>query len=280
MLIDSHAHIHDEKFDDDREDVIGRSFDGGMDAIITIGTNEKTSHDAIAVAREYESVYATVALHPLHLFDAYTDSEEGEIIEEFDYDKYLALAQDEDVVAIGEVGLDYHHFNEMHDIERIKKLQKQVFTEFVRIAGEVKKPLIIHCWDGYDDVLEILRQNPLCPTDISPLERGRGCLGVIHSFIGSWKTAQKFYDLGFKIGLNGIITYSESYNKLIRNSSINDILIETDCPYLTPAPLERTSRNEPLNVKYVAKKIAEVKKITVEEVIEITSKNTKELFDI
>jgi TatD DNase family protein len=270
-MIDSHAHIHDEKFDADRDEAIRRAFDDGIESIITIGTNEQTTKQAIEVANKYEQVYATVALHPLHLFDAYGDKS---MVEEFDYNKYLEFAKDENVVAIGEVGLDYHHFEDDDNVEAIKKLQKEVLGEFVKIAHQVDKPLVIHCWDGYDDLLDLLLSHAL------QHKQEIGQCGVIHSFIGSWKTAQKFIDLGFKIGLNGIITYSESYDKLIRNIDLGDILIETDCPYLTPAPLDRESRNEPANVKYIAQKIAQVRCIDVEHVVETTTKNTKKLFGI
>lgn len=276
-MIDSHAHIHDEKFDEDRDEVIQRSFDNGVEQVITIGTSEKTSYDAIALAQQYKNIYATVGLHPLHLFEASDCEPEEQFVEKFDYDRYLELAKDENVVAIGEVGLDYHHFGEGDDIEQIKDLQKQVLINFIKIAHEVNKPLVIHCWDGYDDLFEILEKNTLT---INPSPTGRGRKGVIHSFIGSWKNAQKFIELGYKIGLNGIVTYGESYDKLIRNINLTDVLIETDCPYLPPRPLPRENRCEPKDVKLVAEKITQVKGIDIEETVEQTTKNTKELFGI
>lgn len=268
MLIDSHAHVHDEKFDNDRKDVIRRFVENGIEKTITVGTNEKTSLEAIALAQGHKNIYATVGLHPLHLFEASNCEPEEQFVENFDYDKYLKLAKNEDVVAIGEVGLDYHHFGEGDDIKKIKKEQRRVFIEFISICNGIKKPIVVHCWDGYDELLEILEQNPV--------EK----LGVIHSYIGSWKNAQKFIDLGYKIGLNGIVTYGESYDKLIRNINLKDLLIETDCPYLPPRPLPRENRCEPKDVKLIAQKIAQVKGVDVEEVVKQTTKNTKELFDI
>ncbi len=266
-MIDSHAHIHDTQFESDRDAVIARFFAKGGEAIVTIGTNEKTSKRAISLAKAYEHIYATIALHPLHLFDAYP-SEDEEVVEEFDKAKYRALASDDNVVAIGEVGLDYHHFSDTHNIAEIKELQKAVFVDFIAIANEVEKPLVIHCWDGYDDLLKILHEYPV--------EKK----GVIHSFIGSWKTAQKFINLGFVIGLNGIVTYGESYDKLMRNIDINDVLIETDCPFLPPRPLPRDRRCEPSDVRYVAQKIADVKDIAIDTVIAATARNTKRIFGI
>ncbi len=274
-MIDSHSHIHDQKFNKDREEVIQRAFDGGLEAIVSVGTNEQTSREAIELAEKYGNIYATVGLHPLHLFVETAGVEDGGV-EKFDYDKYLELAENKEAVAIGEVGLDYHHFDTVNinnnstdiGIEDIKKEQRRVLREFIKICNEVDKPIVIHCWDGYDDLLNILKEK-------SVKKRG-----VIHSFIGSWKTAQKFIELGFKIGLNGIVTYGESYDKLIRNINLKDILIETDAPYLPPKPLSREIRCEPKDAMLVAQKIAEVKNIKVKKATAIVSENSKKLFEI
>lgn len=267
-MIDSHAHVHDEKFDNDREEMINRFFDDDLEAVVTVGTNEKTSQQAIELAQKYENIYATIGLHPLHLFECNNCGEEEQLVEKFEYQKYLEFAKNKNVVAIGEVGLDYHHFSDGDDTEKIKKEQKRVLIEFIKICNEVEKPIVIHCWDGYDELLDILEKNPVDK------------LGVIHSFIGSWKNVGKFIDLGFKIGLNGIVTYGISYDKLIRNINLGDVLIETDAPYLPPRPLPRENRCEPKDVKLVAEKIAQVKDIDVEEVLKITTQNAKELFEI
>jgi len=136
------------------------------------------------------------------------------------------------------------------------------------LANEVRKPVMIHCWDAYDDLLEILQKHPVDKK------------GVIHSFIGSYKTAKKFIELGYKIGLNGIATYGDSYDRLIKEIDLKDILLETDCPYLTPRPLERGIRNEPQNVRYVAQKISEIKEISFEEVEKTTTGNVKKLLNL
>jgi TatD DNase family protein len=267
-IIDSHAHLHDAKFDHDRDAMIQRAIDDGMSHIITVGTNQKTSRAAIALAEQFDTIYATVGMHPLHLFEASDCEPEEQFVEEFNYDAYLTLATHERVVAIGEVGLDYHHFGEDDDIDAIKERQKAVFKEFINICNETKKPIVVHCWDGYPDLLETLEKKPVKKS------------GVIHSYIGSWKNAAKFIDLGYKIGLNGIVTYGESYDKLIRNIDLNDVLIETDCPYLPPRPLPRDQRCEPRDVRLIADKIAEVKGLDVNEVIMQTTMNAKKLFNV
>lgn len=267
-IIDSHAHVHDPKFDDDRDAVIQRALDDEMSHIITIGTNGKTSQQAIDLAEKYDCVYATIGLHPLHLFEASDCDPEEQFVEGFDHAKYLDLAKHEKVVAIGEVGLDYHHFDNGDDIDAIKKKQGEVFKKFIDICNEVDKPIVVHCWDGYDDLLQVLSEHPVNKR------------GVIHSYIGSWKNAQKFIALGYKIGLNGIVTYGESYEKLMHNIDLKDVLIETDCPYLPPRPLPREDRCEPRDARLVVQKIADVKNMSIDDVITRTTENTKQLFSL
>lgn len=267
-MIDSHTHLHDPRFDHDRADVLQRARDAGMTRMITVGTNQQTSQDAVNLAHAEDDVFATVGMHPLHLFVASNCEPEDQFIEEFDHDFYYNLAQDSKVMAIGEVGLDYHHFGSGDDINAIKTKQRDVLKEFIEICNKVQKPIVVHCWDGYEELVDILTQ--------FPVERR----GVIHSYIGSWKNAQKFIDLGYRIGVNGIVTYGESYDKLLRNIDLKDLLIETDCPYLSPRPLPRENRCEPRDVYYVAQKIADVKSMLIEDVLQKTTKNAKELFHI
>lgn len=267
-MIDSHMHLHDVKFDHDRVDVIARAHDAGMVQMITVGTNQESSQRAVDLAHAEKDVFATIGLHPLHLFSASNCDPEEQFIEEFDHDFYYSLAQDDRVVAIGEVGLDYHHFGEGDDIEMIKEKQREVFKECIVMCNDVRKPIVVHCWDGYEELVDILTQ--------FPVEKR----GVIHSYIGSWKNAEKFIALGYKIGVNGIVTYGDSYDKLLRNIDLKDLLIETDCPYLPPRPLPRENRCEPRDVYYVAQKIADVKDLSTEEILQTTTKNAKEVFHI
>ena len=276
MLIDTHAHVNFSAFKDDGEEVLRRSLDNGV-CVINVGSQYSTSVRAVEYAWKFKTgVWAAVGIHPVHLqkrIIKYKDPQElqpSEIKtsgEGFDYDAYLKLARDQKVVAIGEAGLDYHHFERNSNIEILKKKQKKVFLKVISLANETNKPVIIHCWDAYEDLFDIVKTNPINKK------------GVIHSFIGGHKTAKKFIELGYKIGLNGIITYSESYDRLIQKLSLEDILLETDCPYLAPVP-KKGERNEPTFVKYVAEKIAKIKEISLEEVEKITTENAKKLFNL
>lgn len=271
-FFDTHAHVNFNAFKGDGEDVLRRCLMDSMN-VVNVGSQYSTSKRAVEYAHKFEiGIYAAIGIHPVHLKKgSFTHRDPDELTEEeipttgevFNYQKYLELAKDEKVVAIGEIGLDYHHFDETDNVEFLKKLQKETLIEFIKIANEVQKPVMLHCWDGYDNLLEILESHPVSRK------------GIVHSFIGSYKTANKFIELGYKIGLNGIITYGESYDRLIKEVDLNNIVIETDCPYLTPRPLEKGSRNEPLFVKEVAQKIADVKNISIEEVAEVTTENAK-----
>jgi len=276
MLIDTHAHVNFNAYKDDAEEVLKRALAKEV-WVVNVGSQYSTSKRAVEMANKYsEGVYACIGMHPIHLKKGivkHKDAEELEEIEipangeEFDWGKYLELAKKEKVVAIGEIGLDYHHFDEGDNTSELIQKQKETFLEFIKLANVVKKPVMIHCWDAYEDLLEILEKNPV--------EKK----GIIHSFVGSYKTAQKFIDLGYKIGLNGIITYGISYDRLIKEIDLKDIVLETDCPYLTPVP-KKGERNEPILVELVAQKIAEVKNIDIKKVADITTQNAKEVLGI
>lgn len=273
-LFDTHAHLNFRAYDNDIEKVVKRTAKEAY--VINVGAQYSTSIKAVELAQKYDGMWASVGLHPLHLHRQilkYQDDNELSLQEiktgdeNFDYQKYKKLAQNEKVVAIGEVGLDYHHFPEDIEKEPLIKKQKKSFLSAIKLANELKKPLIIHCWDAYSDLYEILSQNHV--------EKR----GVIHSFVGGYKTAKKFIGLGYKIGLNGVITYSESFDRLIKEIELDDIVLETDCPYLAPVP-KKGKRNEPLYVIEVAKKIAKIKNMTIQEVVQKTTKNAKKLFKL
>jgi len=283
-MIDTHSHLDFEQFDDDREEAIQRAFDGGIKKIINVGCNLERSKASIELAEKYENIYATAGMHPSEIFNL--RSSIFKILEEL-----RKMAKHSKVVAIGEIGLDYFHLDsddrDIRDIsdskiEQLKTKQKELFVAQLQLANELHLPVIIHCRDAYEDLLEICKnyrgKTPLNP----PFANGGGMCGVIHCFCGDRWQAKQFLDLGFYISFTGNITYSKKEDaeifEVIRKIPLDRILIETDCPFLAPAPM-RGKRNEPLFVKYIAEKIAEIKKIDIAEVEKITDENAKKLFN-
>jgi TatD DNase family protein len=252
ILIDSHCHVQDKRFDADREAVIHASLDAGIGMII-IGNALATSRQAVELAEKYDAVWASIGLHP-----------NDDLQEVFDMSAYRELAKHPKVVAIGETGLDYYRTPDTAE----QKIQHERFLRHIDLAREFQKPLIIHSRNSYDDTLKVL-------AELSDAERR----GVIHSFTGSHEEASKFIELGFFIGLNGIITFADSYRELVEKLSLDRILCETDAPYLAPVPY-RGQRNEPAYVRVVADHIATIKNIPVEEVMKHSVANTKDLFNL
>ncbi|MCX6720793.1 MAG: TatD family hydrolase [Candidatus Staskawiczbacteria bacterium] len=284
MLIDTHSHISFKAYDKDREEVIKRTRDEGV-VCIDVGTKYETSKNAVELAEKNDNIYAAIGMHPIHiktdLMKLRMDEEEGAFAplgEEYDREKYknLVLADRSEsgknkIVAIGEIGLDYYYKPKTTArLEQFKELQKKVFIEQLDLASELDLPVIVHCRMAFDDLYEILKN--------------RKNRGVIHCFTGTLEEAEKFIALGFYLGINGII-FKLDLDEVIKKTPLDKILIETDCPYLTP-PLARRSpegeggRNEPIFVKYVAERIAELKGITFDEVASATTQNAKNLFKI
>lgn len=249
-LIDSHAHPQFPQYESDRDEVIKRTLDGGV-KMICVGTDLEMSNKAIELAHRQEGIWASVGLHP-----------NDNLEEKFDPDVYKKLIQNDKVVAVGEIGLDFYRTPGPEK----QRIQKERFIQQLEMTRELNLPLIIHCRDAHIQMLEILSEH-------------RGFHGVIHSFTGTWPQAQRYFDLGFVIGLNGIITFARQYDETVINAPLDKILLETDAPYLAPVPY-RGKRNEPLYVVEVAKKIAELRNISAEEVAERTTQNCKKLFNL
>lgn len=271
MLIDTHAHINFNAYKDDADEVVRRSLTGGVQ-MINVGSQYSTSKRAVEMAEKYENgVYAAVGLHPIHLADGIfkTKLDEEEVIiptknEEFDYARYKELAQSKKVVAIGEIGLDYYYRPKTKTkLDEFKNRQEEVLLMQLDLAKELNLPVIFHCRSAHEDLIEILANYSLS--------------GVIHCFTGNWEEAQKYLAMGFYLGFNGII-FKLNLNDVIKKTPLERIVLETDCPYLTPKPIE--GRNEPLYIKYIAEKIAGLKNETFEKISEITTQNTKTLFNI
>lgn len=277
MLIDTHAHLNFNAYKEDALDVIRRSLNSNV-WMVNVGSQYTTSKRAVEIAQKYEKgVYAAVGLHPIHLetqlIKVKIDVEEVEFNtkeEEFDYKKYRELAKSEKVVAIGEIGLDYYWKPKTkRKLEVFKEKQKEAFLKQIELAKELGLPVIFHCRMAHDDLIEII-SNFQFPTSKPK--------GVIHCFTGTWEQAQKYLEIGFCLGFNGLI-FKLDFNEIIEKAPLDKILIETDSPYLTPPPFEG-QRNEPLYVKYVTEKIAKIKNISYEELSEITTENAKNLFKI
>ncbi len=273
MLIDTHAHVNFNAFKNDGEEVIKRALADNV-WLVNVGSQYSTSARAVKIAQQRErGVYAAIGMHPIHLgsekFQTSVDkNEEVEFEtreEEFSREKYEALISHPKTVAVGEIGLDYYH-----NISN-KEQQKKLFLEQINLAAEHQKPIIVHCRDAHNDVLEILEEKQK--------EYGNRLRGVVHSFSGRLAQAERYVKLGFYLGFNGIITFARDYDKVISNVDLGNLLTETDCPYLTPVPF-RGKRNEPLYVKYVVEKLAEIKNLPVEKISEATFENARELFNI
>jgi TatD DNase family protein len=282
ILIDTHAHVNFNAYKDDGDEVIKRTLKENI-WLINVGAQHSTSQRAIQYAEKYkEGVYAAVGLHPIHIWQTVEKPEklreEEREIEEFDEEKYRELLENPKVVAMGEIGLEYDD----KISPEAKDKQKSVLIEQLELAQQVGKPIIFHCRKAYDDLIELLTAFNSGCASCSFACSGAGSpqlKGVIHCFMGRWPQAEKLMKMGFYFGFNGLITYARDFDKVIKNLPLEKILLETDAPYLTPIP-HRDKRNEPLYVKYVAEKIAEIKEIKFKEVAQQTTKNARELFGI
>ncbi|OGG40241.1 hypothetical protein A2116_02285 [Candidatus Jorgensenbacteria bacterium GWA1_49_17] len=275
---DAHTHVQFKAFANDCREVINRAAENGV-GMVLVGTQKDTSQGAVELAREYENVYAAVALHPIHTSASYHDAEElgdspeakgftsrGEV---FDYEYYKKLALDERVVAIGECGLDYFRLGENRE-EQITK-QKQAFAEQIKLAHDVKKPLMIHCRSAFPDLIETLIFNSKFLIPDNP--------GIIHFFTGTVHDAKRLLDLGFCFTFGGVITFVRDYDEAIKTIPPEKILSETDAPLVTPVPY-RGKRNEPAYVVEVVKKLAEIKNIPEEEMRTRILENAERVFSI
>lgn len=272
-LFDVHTHVQFHAFQEDAGLVIQRALDAGV-WMINVGTQIDTSQSAIDFADKYpEGVYATVGLHPIHTGKSFHDKKEfgseGEEFtsrgEEFDFEFYKKLAEHPKVVGIGECGLDYYRLEEI-----TKARQREAFVRQIVLACGVKKPLMIHCRNAFDDLISILRT-----VNFKLLPRP----GVVHFFSGAKEDATKLLDLGFSFSFGGVITFARDYDEVVRYIPLERIVLETDAPYVTPTPY-RGKRNEPLYVAEIAKKLAELKNTSLEEVLTTTVANTHSIFRI
>jgi TatD DNase family protein len=254
MYFDSHTHVNDKAFADDQDAVIKRALDA-QTWMINVGTDLANSRLAVDLSKKYPTgVFVAIGLHPTET-------------ENFDEANYTPLLSSNRVMAVGECGLDYFRLPPDGQ-EGAVKMQKTEFIKQLVFAQKHGLPVIIHCRDAYVDLIEILKS-----------EYAGG--GVAHSFTDTWDTAKKFLDLGFYIALNGILTFDKTgrLSEVVEKTPFDRLLIETDAPYLAPPPY-RGKRNEPSYVRHVAEKIAEIKKMDMEEAGQQTFENACKLFGI
>jgi len=278
MLIDTHAHLNFSAFEDDLDSVLKNTLDLDMGFIMP-GTQFETSKTGVELAQKWNNprVWAAVGLHPIHLEKREADSSEIKLLEEFysenfDRAKYEELAKSKKVVAIGEIGLDYWYRPKTKEAGS-SYAQKQIETlrAQLNMATDLKKPVILHCRVAHKDLLKLLAEHPHTQKMENP--------GVVHSYTGSTKQLKKFLQMGYHIGINGLIFKLELMADAAKEVPLDKMVLETDSPYLAP-PEVGEGRNEPANIKYTAQKIADIKGISFEEVAKQTTQNAKRVFGV
>lgn len=247
-IIDSHVHLNSERFDEDRDEVLKR-IEENLDFVVNIGYDLESSEISVDYANKYSFVYATIGFHPDEI-EGYSDEAEKKLEE---------LAKNKKVLAIGEIGLDYHWMT------RPKEEQWEIFRRQLRLARKLNKPVVIHTREAMEDTINILNEFP----DIT---------GILHCYPGSVETAKRMIDR-FYLGIGGVLTFKNARKLIdvVTDIPIEKLVIETDCPYMAPTPY-RGQRNEPIYTEEVAKKIAELKNISYDEVVRITNENTRKAY--
>ncbi len=254
MLIDSHSHLDSDKYDQDLDQVIQRARENGVQQIVTIGTDIPSSQKATSLSETYSEIYASVGIHP----------HEVKTLDRKAFMKCHDLADTPKVIAIGETGLDYYY--------QYSPPEQQIrwFREHIRLARSLQLPLVIHSRDAKEETLLILEE-----------EKADEVGGVLHCFTGDADMAKRGMEMGFYISFSGIVTFpkAKDIQQVARDISLERILVETDCPYLTPVPF-RGKRNEPAHTRLVATKIAELRGMSLEETALALTENTRKLFKL
>lgn len=267
MLIDSHCHIDGEQFDADRDEVVRRAREAGVELMLNVGTGDPRTDDfrrAVAVAEQYDGVYASVGVHP-HDAKLYDDAAEEHLIE---------LAKSPKVIAWGEIGLDFYYDHSPRDV------QIEVFRRQIRTAKTLGLPIIVHSRDANDETVEILTEQYSGVTDNGELITDNG-KGVMHCFGGTPEMAEKLMATGFYISFAGNVTFknAENLREAARVVPLDRLLIETDCPFLTPIP-HRGKRNEPAYVIHTAQYLAELYGVEMHTLADSTSQNFMKVFNL
>ena len=252
-FIDTHAHLYDERYNDDRAEMIARAAEAGVAQIISMGDTMAASAQVVADAEQYPALYAAVGVHP----------ESACVLTDAERTQLLAWAKHPKVVAIGEIGLDYYWEKD----PQVRAVQRELFVTQLGIARAAGLPVCIHDREAHGDTLAILQAE------------GRDLTGVLHCYSGSLEMARELWKLGYYIGIDGPLTFKNAGKlpAIVREAPQDKLLIETDSPYLAPVP-KRGKRNEPAYVTFVAAKIAELRGESVEEVARYTTENARRLY--
>lgn len=253
MIFDTHAHYDDEQFDADREEVLGSMKNAGVGTILNAGSTIESWDKIIKLTQNYDFIYGALGVHP---------DETGSLNEE-KFRRLAELLNFEKIVAVGEIGLDYYWDKESHD------LQKEWFVRQIELAREKDLPVIIHSREAAADTMEIMRQH------------ARGMRAVIHCYSYSAEMAEEYVKMGYFIGVGGVVTFknSKKLKQVVSEIPLENIVLETDCPYLAPVPY-RGKRNCSLYLNYVAEEIAGIKSVSVEDVIRVTEENARRLYNL
>ena len=259
MIFETHAHYDDPAFDEDRDSLLSGMADAGVGTIVNIGATVQMSLDSIALAKKYPFIYATVGLHPEE-FDELDDEHLGLISDMIDRE---GIYPDGRIVAIGEIGLDYH----WAETEEQRQLQRDYFIRQLGMAGERNLPVMIHSREAAEDTMSIIR------------EYGSGLICDIHCYSGSPEMAEQYVKMGHYIGVGGVVTFKngKKLKETVSRIPIESILLETDCPYMSPEPY-RGARNDSTKIRFVVSQISQLKGISEDEVIRITEENARKFY--
>ncbi len=255
FIIDTHAHYDDEKFDEDREELLLSMKDAGIGIIVNSGASMQGVRDTVKYTKQYDFVYGTAGIHP---------NEVEELEDEKMYDELKAALREEKILAVGEIGLDYYWD------EPAREIQKKHFERQLLLAKEIKKPVVIHSRDAAADTLDMLKS-----------QNAKDVGGIIHCFSYGKEMAREYLDMGFYLGIGGVVTFknSKKLKEVVEYMPLERIVLETDSPYLSPEP-NRGKRNSSLNLPFVVEKIAEIKNISKEQVVEATYHNACRVYGL
>jgi len=266
-FIDTHSHLDSDIYANDLDIVVKHAQQNDVWAI-TLGSDYASSKRAVEIADRYPSgVYAAIGLHPLRV-----SAEELAEDKLLDLEKFSELARHPKVVALGECGLDYHELPEVprrhpqaHLAELIKANQKKVLRKFLQLSEELRLPLLLHCREAHEDMLELLET-------WNKTSRGFDCRGIVHCFSGNWKQARRYFNVDFMLSLTGLLTHGSYQTEIIKKAPLTRLVLESDCPHLTPDPFS-IRRNEPSYLTTVADAVAGIRGERVEVIAKTTTDN-------